>query len=80
VSPPEPEDCDGRSRTEPATTEQSSADPTDTGHFIAPYDWRHAARVTEDFDALAPIDHALTATGLAAQISECADRIGRLPK
>ena len=37
------------------------------------YDWRAAARTTEQSSDLQPVDHALTATGLAAEIR---DRFG----
>lgn len=40
------------------------------------YDWRASARSTET--GLAPIDRALTGTGLAAEIRFCALRLGRL--
>jgi hypothetical protein len=55
-----------------------SATTTDTPEGISRYDWRHAARVTERSDSLEAIDHALTATGLAAEIVVCAARVGRL--
>lgn len=41
------------------------------------FDWRAAARLTET--NLEPIDQALTFTGLAAEIRESADSVGRLP-
>ncbi len=40
---------------------------------LAVFDWRAAARLTET--SLKPIDHALTATGLAAEIRECVGRM-----
>lgn len=35
---------------------------------VAVFDWRAANRVSENADELTGIDHALTATGLAAEI------------
>lgn len=65
------------------TTSQIDA-PKSSGSVVASqqvavFDWRAAARSTEDSAALEPIDHALTFTGLGAQMRECADRIGRMP-
>jgi hypothetical protein len=48
-----------------------------TGVLVA-FDWRAAARNTEQTGELELIDHALTATGLAAELAQLADRIGRL--
>ena len=42
------------------------------------FDWRAAHRSTEDTSALELIDHALTATGLAAEIRDCTQRLGWL--
>ena len=40
------------------------------------FDWRAAARLTETNPE--PIDQALTFTGLAAQIRECTESVGRM--
>jgi urease accessory protein UreF len=53
-----------------------SASAPDTA--VAVYDWRAAARSTEDTNALEPIDHALTGTSLAAEIRHCTTRLGQL--
>ncbi len=42
---------------------------------LACYDWCSAARAAEHPDELEPIDRALTATGLAAQITQLVDRM-----
>lgn len=42
------------------------------------YEWRCAARSTESASTLTAVDVALTATGLAAEIAECVERLKAL--
>jgi hypothetical protein len=42
------------------------------------YEWRAAARLTENPSTLCAIDTALTATGLAAEIRVCVARLRKL--
>jgi hypothetical protein len=76
-----PAACTGASP-EISTTDQGAddlillADLAGVATVVVAFDWRAAARATEHADQLQPIDHALTATGLAAELHELAGRIG----
>lgn len=69
-----PDDIEkGRRATDPIP--EASARQTNTT-IVSQFDWRAAARATEQAGDLEPIDHALTATGLAAELLELGGRIG----
>ena len=51
---------------------------SDPDTAAAIYDWRLAARSTDQRCALTDVDLALTATGLAAEIHDCTQQLRRL--
>lgn len=72
----------------PATATNGTNEPTATTRQVrgsgaaryAPvvHEWRCAARSTEPASTLTAMDTALTATGLAAEIAECVERLKAL--
>lgn len=60
----------------PALSQEPAATNTHTQlhpNAIAKFEHRHAVRVSENAADLTAVDHALTATGLAAQCRELAE-------